>query len=297
MKPPPFVYRKATSLSEAVEWLGELGEHAKVLAGGQSLVPMMNMRLAAPAALVDINDVPGLAGIRWLDGQLRLGALVRHRHLEVYPAPLPGFSVLPEAAKFVGHYGIRDRGSIGGSVAHADPTAEWCLMAVLFDAEIHVVGAGGRRIVHAEDFFQGLLATALHHDEVVVEIRLPRGAAYSAVDEFARRHGGVAVVSAAAAFDVIDGRLNDIRVALGGVDTRPVRARDAERMLEGAHPGPEVFAEAASVAAARINPASDVHAGAGYRRQLTQTLVRRVLNEAWNAGPDLALSTSQSGTA
>jgi carbon-monoxide dehydrogenase medium subunit len=297
MKPTPFAYRKATSVAEAAAWLHELGDEAKVLAGGQSLVPMMNLRLAAPTALVDINDVPGLAGIRWVDGELRLGALVRHRHLEAYPAALPGFAVLPKAARFIGHYGVRDRGSVGGSIAHADSTAEWCLMAALFDAEIHVVGVSGPRVVRAEDFFQGFLATSLHHDEVVVEVRLPRGATYSAIHEFAQRHGDFAVVAAAAAFDMVDGRLRNVRLVLGGVAGSPVRAREAEQLLQGEELGDELIAEAGAVAAAGVDPVSDGHASSDYRRRLTQTLLVRALREALATGPDPASSRTANGAA
>jgi carbon-monoxide dehydrogenase medium subunit len=295
MKPTSFAYRKATSVAEAAAWLHELGDDAKVLAGGQSLVPMMNLRLAAPTALIDINDVPGLAGIRWVDGELRLGALVRHRHLEVYPAALPGFSVLPKAAQFIGHYGVRDRGSVGGSIAHADSTAEWCLMAALLDAEIHVVGVGGRRVIRAEDFFQGFLSTSLHHDEVVVELRFPRGATHSAIHEYAQRHGDFAVVAAAAAFDVIDGRLRNVRLVLGGVAGSPVRAREAEQLLEGGEPGDALIAAAGSAAADGIDPASDGHASADYRRRLTQTLLVRAMHEALATAPHPASSRTANG--
>jgi carbon-monoxide dehydrogenase medium subunit len=290
MKPARFSYRRAESVEEAVAHLQELGDEAKVLAGGQSLVPMMNLRLARPTALVDINGIPGLAGIRFLaDGQLELGALVRHRHLETYPSPLPGFSLLPRAARFIGHYGVRDRGSFGGSIAHADSTAEWCLVAALFDAELHMVGpGGGTRAVAARDFFQGFLSTALQPDEVLTVIRFGRGATRSAIQEFAQRHGDFAVVAVAVAFDLDAGRCRRSRIVVGGVDGRPLRVDDAEKLLDGQAPTAALFAEVADVVTRTIDPPSDSHASADYRRELARTLVLRALTQAASGEPDSA---------
>jgi carbon-monoxide dehydrogenase medium subunit len=281
MKPARFSYHRAETVEEAVAHLYELGEGAKVLAGGQSLVPMMNLRLARPSALVDINGIAGLAGIRLLDdGGLELGALVRHRHLETYPARLPGFSLLPRAARFIGHYGVRDRGTFGGSIAHADSTAEWCLVAALFDAELHMVGPGGARAVAATDFFQGFLSTVLEPDEVLTAIRFGRGATRSAIQEFAQRSGDFAVVAAAVAFDLDAGRCRRARIVVGGVDGRPLRIGDAETLLEGEPHTQALFAEVADVVTGSIDPPSDSHGSADYRRELARTLVLRALTEA-----------------
>jgi carbon-monoxide dehydrogenase medium subunit len=296
MKPARFSYRRAGTVDEAVAHLQEMGEGAKVLAGGQSLVPMMNLRLSSPTALVDINGIAGMAGIRLLDdGGLELGALVRHRHLETYPAPLPGFSLLPRAARFIGHYGVRDRGSFGGSIAHADSTAEWCLVAALFDAELHMVGPDGARAVAARDFFHGFLSTALEPDELLTAIRFGRGAARSAIQEFAQRSGDFAVVAAAVAFDLDAGRCRRARIVVGGVDGRPLRISDAESLLEGEQPTPALFAEAADVVTGSIDPSSDSLGSAGYRRELARTLVVRALTEA--AGRPDAVSVPDTGAA
>jgi carbon-monoxide dehydrogenase medium subunit len=294
MKPAPFRYRRAHTIEEAISCLQEFGEGAKILAGGQSLVPMMNLRLANPTALVDINAVRGLSGIQQHDGQLRLGALVRHRHLETYPAPLPGFTLLPKAARFIGHYGVRDRGSLGGSVSHADSTAEWCLMASLYDAEMHLTGPERARVVPVEQFFQGFLSTALEPDEVLTEVRLRKGATHSAIQEFALRHGDFAIVAVAVAMDLREGRCHGVRLVVGGVSGAPFRSLEAEQLLEGQLAGAEMFAEVADVAARSIDPSSDSHASADYRRALTRSLVSRALEDAVTSAPD-ELDPAQEG--
>jgi carbon-monoxide dehydrogenase medium subunit len=289
MKPARFSYRKADSVAEAVAHLQDMGDEAKILAGGQSLIPMMNLRLARPAGLVDINGIRGLAGIELRDdGQLALGALVRHRHLEIYPAPLPGFTLLPRAARFIGHYGVRDRGSVGGSVAHADSTAEWCLVSALFDAEMHVTGPDGPRVIPANDFFEGFLSTALRPDEVLTEVRLTKGASRSAMQEYAQRHGDFAIVVVAAAFDLEGGRCRDPRIVVGGVDGRPVRPPEAERLLKDEVPSMELFQEVADAVAREVRPGSDNYGSAAYRKELARTLTARALQEALGAEPESA---------
>jgi carbon-monoxide dehydrogenase medium subunit len=279
VKPPPFTYHRAGSVDEVVGLLAELGDEAKILAGGQSLVAMMNFRLARPTALIDVNRVPGLGYI--IDGgALRIGALARHRDVERYPGMPDGLAVLPRAARWVGHYPIRTQGTFAGSIAHADPSAEWCLLAVLLAAEIVVVGPRGRRVVTAGDFFRGFLDTALEPDEMITEVRFPRRPDAAGMQEFARRHGDFMVVGAAVAFDVVDGRCHDARIALGGVASTPVRIVEAERVLEGQVPGADVFAEAGQAAARAIDPPSDAHGTAAYRRRLAAVLVRRAAGEA-----------------
>lgn len=280
MKPAPFAYHRAESVAHAVELLSQLGDGAKVLAGGQSLVGMMNFRLVRPAALVDVNRVPGLSYILQEDGALRIGALTRHRDVERYPAPLDGFSVLPRAARWVGHLPIRTRGTFGGSIAHGDPASEWCILASLMDAEIVAAGPRGRRTIGIGEFFDGFLSTTLEPDELLVEVRFPRPFQHTGLQEFARRHGDFAIVAAAVAFDVAEGVVRDARVALGGVAATVRRVLEAEAALEGAEPSQERFGAAARAAAAAVDPPGDIHGSSQYRKDLTAVMVRRALEEA-----------------
>jgi aerobic carbon-monoxide dehydrogenase medium subunit len=286
VKPAAFEFRRASTVEEAVEQLGELGDDAKLLAGGQSLVPMMNFRLVRPSALVDVN---GIAGLQYVepDGEgLRIGALTPHRWVELMEDPevLEGFGVLKRAARWVGHYPIRTRGTFGGSIAHADPSAEWCMLALLLDAEIAVLGPEGERVIPAADFFYGFFMTALEPDEMVVEVRFPAPAPNAAIQEFARRAGDFAIVAAAVSADVRDGKCGSASVVLGGVADVPLRVEEAEKALEGAEIGPEAFEEAGQEAARVIDPASDVHGSAEYRRDLAAVLVKRALAEATGDG-------------
>jgi aerobic carbon-monoxide dehydrogenase medium subunit len=281
VKPAPFRYLRAEDLEHAVALLGQHGDDAKVVAGGQSLAAVMNLRLSRPEVLIDIDRLPGLSYVLPSEGAVRIGALTRHRHLERYPGLLDGYELLPAAARFVGHYPIRTRGTFGGSIAHADPAAEWPLVATLLDAEIRITGPSGTRGVAAADFFHGFFTTAVQPDELVTEIVLPAGADRSAITEFARRHGDFAVVAAVVAFDLDDGgAMVRPRLALGGVGATAVRLREAAEVLEGSRPGPEAFAEAAEAATREIDPPSDAHGDARYRRHLARTLVRRALEEA-----------------
>ncbi len=282
MKPAAFEFRRASTVEEAVEQLGELGEDAKLLAGGQSLVPMMNFRLVRPSALVDVNGISGLQYIEAEGEGLRIGALTPHRWVELMEDPevLEGFGVLKRAARWVGHYPIRTRGTFGGSIAHADPSAEWCMLALLLDAEIVARGPEGERVLPASDFFYGFFMTALEPDEMVVEVRFPAPAPNAAMQQFARRAGDFAIVSAAVSVDVRDGKSSSASIVLGGVADVPLRVEEAEKVLEGAEIGPEAFEEAGREAAGAIDPASDVHGSAEYRRDLASVLVKRALVEA-----------------
>jgi aerobic carbon-monoxide dehydrogenase medium subunit len=273
MKPASFTYHRARDVAGAVRLLAELGEDAKVIAGGQSLVAMMNFRLARPAHLIDLGRLRrDLAYIRLdADGALRIGALTTHHEVETADLG-PGFQVIREAMRWIGHLPIRTRGTVGGSLAHADATAEWCLLAVLLDAEIVVQGPGGRRVVPAGDLFLGFYTTTLEPAEIIVEVVFPKAARRAALTEFAERHGDFAAV--AAAVDLEHGR-----VALGGVAPAPVRVPEAEAVLVGGR-NPEVFAECAEAAAAAIDPPSDGNGDAAYRRVLTRTLVTRACEEA-----------------
>jgi carbon-monoxide dehydrogenase medium subunit len=285
VKPASFEYHRVERTEDALERLAELGEDAKVLAGGQSLVPMMNFRLVRPPALVDITRIPDLRYVARDGDALRVGALTSHREIELLRDPdlVAGYELLPRAARWVGHYPIRTRGTFGGSVAHADPSAEWCMLAVLLDATIVAAGPDGEREIPAADFFLGFFANALEPDELLVEVRLPRPRPHAALHEFARRHGDFAIVAVAVAVDVDGDRLRDARIVVGGVDEVPLRVEAAEQALDGAAPGAEAFAEAGRAAAGAVDPSSDVHGSAQYRRELTDVLVRRALAEAIHA--------------
>jgi len=281
MKPAAFTYHRARDVPGAIGLLAELGDDAKIIAGGQSLVAMMNFRLARPAHLVDIARIDGLDQLRG-DGQtLRIGALTTHHAVEVATdASLGGgFTLLRDAMSWVGHLPIRTRGTVGGSLAHADATAEWCLLAVLLDAEIVARSPRGTRTIAARDFFLGFYTTALAPDEMIVEVVFGRPAPHSALVEFAERHGDFAIVSAAVDLD-LDGdpdapTVLGGRVALGGVAPVPVRVPEAEAVLaDGGPAGPDLFLRCADAAAAAIDPPSTGDGGADYRRALTRHLVQ-----------------------
>jgi CO/xanthine dehydrogenase FAD-binding subunit len=263
VKPAAFTYHRARTVAGAVGLLADLGEDAKVIAGGQSLVAMMNFRLARPDHLVDIARIPELDRITRDGAALRIGALTTHRTVETADLGTD-FTVLARAMGLVGHLPIRVRGTVGGSLAHADATAEWCLLAVLLDAEIIAEGPHGRRPIPAAEFFQGVFSTALEPDELVVEVVLPRPAPRAALTEFAERRGDFAIVAAA-----VD--LAAHRVVLGGVAAVPLRVPAAEEVLAG-DGRPE---EAGAAAAAAINPRDERGVSAHYRRELTRTLVVR----------------------
>jgi carbon-monoxide dehydrogenase medium subunit len=287
VKPAPFEYHRAYTADEVVEMLTELGDDAKILAGGQSLAPMMNFRLARPTALVDINTVGGLDYIERENGELCVGALTRHRTVEVSRSAdvRDGFALLPRAARWIGHYPIRSRGTVGGSIAHSDPTAEWCLLARLYDATIVVLGPDGRRSVPSAEWFTGFLTTSGAPNEMVVETRFARPRAYGALTEYARRRGDFAISAVGVAFDIVDGRCRDVSIVLGGVASEPLRTEEAESLVEGAAPTAETWREAARSAASGINPPSDLNGDANYRRQLVQTLTERAFVEALETGP------------
>lgn len=281
MKPAPFGYRRARSIADAVALLAELGGDAKVLAGGQSLMPMMAFRLARPSHLVDITRLPELSGLRVDAAGLHIGALTTHHQVETCtdPAVLAGWPVVPAAMSWVGHLPIRTLGTVGGSIAHGDALAEWCLLATLLDAVVVAEGPGGRREIPAGKFFLGFFTTALAPDELVVELRFPVPAPHAALTEYAERHGDYAIVSAAVSLDVSDGLVRGGRVALGGVADAPVRVPEAEQVLGAAVTRPDeldpVLVAAAQAAAAAVDPADDQNGSAGYRRALVRTLVER----------------------
>ena len=286
MKPAPFAYHRAHSVAEAVELLAELGDEAKILAGGLSLVPMMNFRLARPTALVDVSRITGLSYLRadppGPDGRqgLRIGALTTHRAVEISrdPAVLTGFCVLPRSARWIGHYPIRSRGTFGGSIAHADPASEWCLLAVLLQARIVLTGPDGQRTVPAAEFFQGYYSTAAGPGEMITEIWFPEPPKCAVLTEFAQRQGDFAVVAAAVSADIADGVCRAGRVVLGGVGPLPVEVNADP--LDGQPATGDTWQAMGEHAARQIDPPEDTHGDAGFRRRLTATLVARALAEA-----------------
>lgn len=283
MKLPPFAYRRVDTPHAAVEQLAQFGDDAKVLAGGQSLIPMLALRLARPAVLVDVSRVASLRFVRRDGDVLRIGALARHRDLldASIAGDDDGYGAVGRVVPLVGHEPIRTRGTFGGSLAHADPAAEWPLLAVLLDAELVLLGPAGRRMVPAAAFLKGYFSTALEPDELLVEARFPRPWRGTAVQEHTRRHGDFAVVSAAAAVDVdADGRCIAARAALGAVADVPLRIADAERVLVGSRLEDEALGEAAAIAGGAIDPSSDVHASGAHRRRLAAVLLRRALVDA-----------------
>lgn len=284
MKPAPFRYLAPRSVDEVVALLGEHAGEARVLAGGQSLVPLMNMRLATPAALLDVNRLPDLAYVRAWDGGIAIGALTRDSQLEHSPEAAARLPMLVEASRLVGHPAIRNRSTVGGSVAHADPAAELPAALLALDAQVVARGPRGERVIAVADFFQGYLQTALDPDELLVELRvpgLPAGAGSTFV-EFARREGDYAIAGVAAAVALAgDGTIADARLALCAVGPTALRASAAEALLRGQRPGPEAWAAAAeAVQAAIVEPPSDLHGSADYRRHLAGVLTRRALAAA-----------------
>ena len=279
MKPAPFAYHRVHSVDEAVALLGELGDETKILAGGLSLVPMMNFRLARPSALIDVTRVAGLSYLRAENG-LRIGALTTHRMVETCrdPAVLADYGVLPRSARWIGHYPIRSRGTFGGSIAHADPASEWCLLAVLLDAQVGLTGPEGHREVPAAEFFQGYYTTVASPDEMITELSFPHPAPHAVLTEFAPRQGDFAVVAAAVTLDVVDGVCRSGRVVLGGVGPQPVQVETG--VLAGQPAVPATWQAMGEHAATQIDPAEDTHGSGEYRRRLTATLVARALAEA-----------------
>lgn len=282
MKPAPFRYERPRTVAEAAALLASEA-NAKVLAGGQSLVPLLNMRLASPDLLVDVNDIDAMKGVRKEDGHLVIGALTRHRELETDPLLKEEAPLLPEAARLIGHEAIRTRGTIGGSVVHADPAAEWPLVLHALEAELTLVSTTGRREVPIDAFFFGYMLTAIEVDELLYEIRIPgRGKREgSAITEFTRRDGDFAVVAAAARIRLDEGgRVAHARLSLGGVGPGPVRAVAVEEALRGA--GDEgAVAAAAAFAGEDIEPEDDVHASGTFRRHLARVLAEDALRSAY----------------
>lgn len=287
MKPAPFEYFRARSVEEAIDLLSEHGPDAKPLAGGQSLIPAMNFRLATPAVLVDLNEAVGLSDVTAQDDGLHIGGMTRHRTLEQSETVARNAPLVTAAMPFVAHAAIRTRGTLGGSLAHADPAAELPAVMLALDAVFTVRSRQGARHVRAADFFTGLFTTALEAGELLTEVTIPPRPVRStyAFQEIARRHGDYALAGAAAAVAVDEhGRCTSARVALLSVADRPVLAEHARRALEGERPTAEAIGAAAAAAAAHdIDPPGDIHASSQYRRHLAAVLMRRVLERAFHS--------------
>jgi carbon-monoxide dehydrogenase medium subunit len=285
VKPAAFAYHAASSTEEALALLEQYGSEAKALAGGQSLIPAMNFRLATPAALIDLNRIGALAFVRADDHGLHLGGMTRHRTLERNADVAAGAPLVAAAMPYVAHAAIRTRGTIGGSLAHADPAAELPAVMLALDASFTLQSRTASRTVPAAEFFQGLFLTALAPGELLVGITIPRaaGASASAFDEVSRRHGDFALAGAAAHVAVNgDGVCTVARVGLFGLADRPVLAGQVTRTLAGVKPSREAIRAAADASARDdVDPSSDIHASSGYRRHLAAVLIRRVLERAF----------------
>jgi carbon-monoxide dehydrogenase medium subunit len=279
----PYVdYEAPETVAEAVDLLAEHQDEASVLAGGQSLIPLLALRLARPALLIDINGLGELSGVSAADGWIAIGAMTREYVAEESQLVADAVPLLAAALPLIGHEAIRSRGTIGGSLAHADPAAELPAVALALGAEFVVRGQSGERVIPAAEWFEGYLATSRRPDEILVEVRFPAagpdtGAAFQ---EVARRHGDFAIVGLAASLSFADGAISDARLAFSGVADVPVRAADAEEFLAGERPSPEVFEEAARRATAGLDPPADLHGSAEYRKKIAATLVRRGLQAA-----------------
>lgn len=283
MKPPIFDYVIAESQEHALEVLREHGDDAKVLAGGQSLVPLMSFRLAKPALLLDINRLEGLDGIEAAGGRIRIGALTRQCELLARPLIAEHCPLMRAAAEFIGHPAIRNRGTVGGSVAHADPAAELPILLQVLDAEMEVRSAGSQRTIPADDFFMGLLMTAMNPDELLtgVSFALPGTGAGWGFHEVARRHGDFALVAAAAVVTLDgQGKVAKTAVALGGIADRPLRAGAVEDALQGNAPTTETIEAVSRLATDSVTPLGDIHAREAYRAHLGQVLTKRALHDA-----------------
>jgi len=283
MKPPRFEYFAPGSVDEALALLAQHGEGAKVLAGGQSLVPLLNFRLVRPSHLIDLNEIPGLGYIREENGWLVIGGMTRQRALEQSALVRERCPLLADAMPQIGHAQIRNRGTIGGSLAHADPAAELPAVVAALQGQLVVRGARGQRVVAPEQFFVSYLTTSLEAAELLVEVRLPVAAPRTgtAFMEVSRRHGDFALVGVAASLTLDEaGKCTKSALALTGAGPTPVVAREAARTLIGVKPTAEAFEEVGRQVSALLQPDSDLHASAEYRKHVGGVLARRALARA-----------------
>ena len=283
MKPAAFDYVAPNSLEKAVEALAAANGDGKVLAGGQSLMPLLNFRMTRPAIVIDLMHVPGMSFIELRGNRIAIGAMTRHADLEFSDLIATQLPVMAAAMPHVAHLAIRNKGTIGGSLSHADPAAELPMLAVFYGATIKVQGPGGRRDIPAEEFFVSALTNCLDPDEIVFEIDFPVLTSHTgwAFEEVARRFGDFALASIAVSLEWRDTRIADARVAVMGVADTPLRLREAEAALQGAPGGSETAAKFAEVVRSCLSPASDIHVSAEYRRNLIGTLAERAFTTAW----------------
>jgi aerobic carbon-monoxide dehydrogenase medium subunit len=284
MKPASFQYFAPATVDETLELLHEHGDEAKILAGGQSLMPLMNLRLARPKIIVDINRLTGLDGIALTgNGGLAIGALARHRAVEKSALVREQNPLLASAMPLIGHFQIRNRGTMGGSLAHADPAAELPALAVLLGCEFSLARKGGVRVIPAADFFLGYMATAMEPRELLTEIRFPKwrpGAAW-AIDEIARRKGDFALVGVALSAELDGGQnIRDVAIVMFGVGGKPQRIESTESILKGRRLDRGVLRALGQAVAKELEPDSDIHASAEYRKEVGGVLARRALESA-----------------
>jgi carbon-monoxide dehydrogenase medium subunit len=282
VKPPAFDYVAPVTLAEAASALRE-NPDAKVLAGGQSLIPLLNFRLAQPSVLVDLRRVPGLDGISSENGHMRIGAMVRQRRAEESEALTEACPLVGAALRYVAHPQIRSRGTVGGSIAHADPAAELPAVLVALDGRVRAVGPEGERWIDAADLYESFFTTSLAQDEILVEVELPVAAMRTGAScvEIARRPGDYAICGAVAQVSAADdGTIGESRLALCGVGSRPHRAAGVEAALAGAPAGPGAIEAAAEAVGEGLEPLADVQASADYKRHLARVVARRALEQA-----------------
>ena len=282
MKLPEVEYEAPTTVAEAIDLLAEHGDEASVLAGGQSLIPLLALRLARPAVLIDINGVDELAGVSATDGRVAVGAMTREYVAEESQTVADAVPLLAAALPLIGHEAIRSRGTIGGSLAHADPAAELPAVARALDAEFVVRGPSGERVIPAAQWFEGYLTTSRRPDELLAEVRFQAAKPGTGVSfqEVSRRHGDFAMVGLAVSLVLSGGVISDARLAFAGVSDVPVRATAAEDLLTGDRPSTELFDEAARRATDDIDPPADLHGSSDYRKTVAAALVRRGLRAA-----------------
>jgi CO/xanthine dehydrogenase FAD-binding subunit len=284
MKPAAFDYIAVDTVDAALAALATAGDDAKIIAGGQSLVPMLNFRLLRPSVLIDINRIGALAFIEETDTHVRVGALTRHHQLETSPIVARHFPVLSCAMTYVAHLAIRNRGTIGGSLSHADPAAELPMMTLLLDGELHIASASGHRVAPARDFFRDALTVDLDNGELVTEIKLPKLQPQTGwgFEEVSRRHGDFALAAVGATLHVSDGVIDEARIALTGVGPTALRIADAESALLGNTITANSIGRAVDAVREAIAPETDLHASADYRRHIAGVLSARALDAAWH---------------
>jgi aerobic carbon-monoxide dehydrogenase medium subunit len=282
MKLPPVDYEAPETVSEAAELLAEYQDEASVLAGGQSLIPLLAFRLARPAVLIDINGIDELSGVSAADGWTTIGATTREYMAEESQHVADAVPLLAAALPFIGHEAIRSRGTIGGSLAHSDPAGELPAVARALDAELVVRSQSGERVIPAAEWFEGYFMTARRPDELLVQVRFPAAKPGTGVSfqEVARRHGDFAIVGLAASLTLSGDAISDARLAFAGLSDVPVRATAAEELLVGERPSAELFDEAARRATDDVDPPADLNGSADYRKKLAAALVRRGLQAA-----------------